>query len=68
MQLTPTRGRAHAGFSMIEVLVTVVVIAIGLLGVAKMQAASVSNTQVARLRSLVLQRLEKTPKREVQYT
>ena len=53
MQLTLTRGRAQAGFSMIEVLVTVVVIAIGLLGVAKMQAASVSNTQVARTRSLV---------------
>ena len=53
MQLTPiARRRAQAGFSMIEVLVTVVVVSVALLGVAKMQAASVSNTQVARMRSL----------------
>lgn len=41
------------GFSMIEVMVTLVVVAIGLLGVSKLQAASVSNTQVARVRSLL---------------
>ena len=38
---------------MVEVLVTVVIVAIGLLGVAKLQAAAVSNTQVSRVRSLV---------------
>jgi type IV pilus assembly protein PilV len=42
-----------AGFSMIEVLVTLVVVSIGLLGLAKMQAAAVSNTQVSRVRSLI---------------
>jgi type IV pilus assembly protein PilV len=42
-----------AGFSLVEVLVTMVVIAIGLLGLAKMQAAAVSNTQVSRVRSLI---------------
>jgi type IV pilus assembly protein PilV len=42
-----------AGLSLIEVLVTLVVIAVGLLGLAKMQAAALSNTQVARMRSLV---------------
>lgn len=43
----------HSGFSMIEVLVTVAITAIGLLGVAKMQTAAISNTQVARVRSLI---------------
>jgi type IV pilus assembly protein PilV len=45
--------RRSAGFSMIEVLVTMLVVSIGLLGIAKMQAAAVSNTQVARVRSLI---------------
>jgi type IV pilus assembly protein PilV len=43
--------RAH-GFSLVEVLVSVVVIAIGLLGVAKMQALAFSTTGVASMRSL----------------
>ena len=46
------RGLA-AGFSMVEVLVTLVVLSVGFLGLAKMQAASVSNTQIARTRSLI---------------
>lgn len=49
---TGRTGRA-AGFSMIEVLVTVVITAIGLLGLAKMQAAALGNTHVARVRSLI---------------
>jgi type IV pilus assembly protein PilV len=53
MHLTASRRRAPSGFSIIEVLVTIVVVSVALLGVAKMQAASVSNTQVARTRSLV---------------
>ena len=47
------RGRSPRGFSMIEVLITIVVITVALLGAAKMQAAAVSNTQVARVRSLI---------------
>lgn len=57
MQLTRmTRRRQpgdQAGFSMIEVMVTLVVVAIGVLGVSKLQAASLSNTQVSRVRSLL---------------
>ena len=47
---------AHAragGFTLIEVLVAVVVIAIGLLGIAKMQALAYASTSTASLRSLV---------------
>ncbi|MFO1224795.1 MAG: type IV pilus modification protein PilV [Burkholderiaceae bacterium] len=51
---TQRRRRLQAaGFSMIEVLISMVVVAVGLLGVAKLQAAAISNTQVARVRSLV---------------
>jgi type IV pilus assembly protein PilV len=48
------RGTASpaAGFSLVEVLVALVVISVGLLGVAKMQALALSNTSSARLRSL----------------
>lgn len=45
-------GLEH-GFSLIEVLITMVIAAIGLLGLAKMQAAALSNTQVSRSRSLI---------------
>lgn len=47
------RRAGQRGFSMIEVMVTLLVIALGLLGVSKLQAASVSNTQVSRVRSMV---------------
>ena len=40
------------GFSLVEVMVAVVVICTGLLGIAKLQALSLSNTSTARLRSL----------------
>lgn len=43
------------GVSMIEVLVTVVILAIGLLGIAGLQVASVRNTQVAAQRSIATQ-------------
>ena len=41
------------GFSMLEVLVTLLIVSFGLLGLSKMQAAALSNTQIARTRSLI---------------
>ncbi len=47
------RRFASAGITLIEVLVTLVIMSVGVLGVAKMQATALSNTQVSRVRSLV---------------
>lgn len=44
--------REQRGFSLVEVMVALVVMSIGLLGVAKMQAAALSNTAIASTRSL----------------
>jgi len=44
--------RRTRGFSLVEIMVAVVVICIGLLGVARMQALALSNTTTARQRSL----------------
>ena len=49
--------RAHVsarsrGFSLMEVMVAVIVICVGLLGIAKMQALSLSNSTTSRMRSL----------------
>jgi type IV pilus assembly protein PilV len=54
MKRTPTNFyRSHAqGFSLVEVMVAVVVICVGLLGIAKMQAMALSNTNMSRQRSL----------------
>ena len=53
MNRTRTRIRsATAGFSLVEVMVAVVVICVGLLGIAKMQALSLSNTTTSRQRAL----------------
>jgi type IV pilus assembly protein PilV len=41
-----------AGFSLVEVMVALVVLAVGLLGIAKMQALALSSTTSARTRSL----------------
>jgi type IV pilus assembly protein PilV len=47
------RFRRHPnGFTIIEVMVALVVISIGLLGVAKMQALAMASTSTSRLRSL----------------
>jgi type IV pilus assembly protein PilV len=45
------KSRAR-GFSLIEVLVALLVVSIGLLGIAKMQALALSNTNGGRLRAL----------------
>jgi len=51
----PARQHAQAGFSMIEILVAIVVISLGLLGLAGLQAASLRNNQVAYFRSIASQ-------------
>jgi type IV pilus assembly protein PilV len=49
-----TASRIHRplGFSLVEVMVALVVVSVGLLGIAKMQAVALSNTTVASSRSL----------------
>ena len=51
MNISPNSMRAR-GFSLVEVMVALVVICVGLLGVAKMQALSLANTTIARQRSI----------------
>jgi type IV pilus assembly protein PilV len=43
---------AQSGFTLIEVLVALLVISIGLLGIAKMQALALASTGTARMRSV----------------
>jgi type IV pilus assembly protein PilV len=52
MKTTPTPSFHARGFSLIEVMVAIVVICIGLLGIAKMQAMALSTTNMSRQRSL----------------
>ena len=42
----------QGGFSLLEVMISLVIISVGLLGVAKMQALALTNTSVASMRSL----------------
>ncbi|MDE2295917.1 MAG: type IV pilus modification protein PilV [Gammaproteobacteria bacterium] len=51
MKIRAARAR-HAGFSLIEVLVALIVITIGLLGLAKMASLGIASTNVAGDRSL----------------
>lgn len=48
---TLRRGRSP-GFSLVEVLVALIVLSVGLLGIAKMQALALASTSVASMRSL----------------
>src|ERR1035437_6960909 len=43
--------RGHSGFSLIEVLVSIVVLSFGLLGMVGMQAAALQSNREARLQS-----------------
>jgi type IV pilus assembly protein PilV len=47
-----THNKAHRGFTMLEVLISIVVIAFGLLGVAGLQAFALKNSQGASFRSI----------------
>lgn len=44
--------RRSRGFSLLEVMVSIIVICVGLLGIAKLQALALSNTTSSRLRAL----------------
>lgn len=46
-------GVRDTGFSLVEVMVALIVMSVGLLGVAKMQALALSSTTTSRMRSLV---------------
>jgi len=56
---SPARSRSDAaGFTLIEILVTVAIVAVGLLGLAKLQAAAISETQTSRTRSVITMQAE----------
>jgi type IV pilus assembly protein PilV len=48
----PYRSAHSPGFSLVEVMVALIVISVGLLGIARMQALAISNTSNARMRAL----------------
>lgn len=49
---SPRTAPAHRGFTLVEVLVALIVMSIGLLGVARLNALALSSTSTARMRSL----------------
>ena len=55
MHLSSSHGtrRGAAGFTLIEVLITLLVVSVGMLGLAKLEAAAVSESKVSRVRSLM---------------
>lgn len=52
MRPAPTTCRAH-GFSLVEVMVALIVICVGMLGIAKLEAVVLSSTGSSRTRALV---------------
>jgi len=50
--IAPHRRNAARGFSLVEVMVAIIVISIGMLGVAKMQGLALSSTGASRSRAL----------------
>jgi type IV pilus assembly protein PilV len=46
-------GLSNRGVSLVEVLVTLVVVSIGMLGIAKMQALAIVSTRISSMRSLI---------------
>ncbi len=50
---TPAHSRRQRGFTLIELLITLAIVSVGLLGMAKLQAAALAEAQVSRVRSLM---------------
>jgi len=53
--VTQTRPNGQTGFTLIEILVAIVVLSLGLLGLAALQASSLRNNQIAYYRGLAAQ-------------
>lgn len=53
VKTTPLARRHAAGFTLVELLVTMLIVTVGILGIVKMQAAGVAESQVSRVRSLM---------------
>jgi type IV pilus assembly protein PilV len=53
IRLQPAASRYAGGFSLIEVMVALIIVAVGMLGIAKMQALALSTTASSGVRSLV---------------
>jgi type IV pilus assembly protein PilV len=53
MSARHSSGRFERGFTLVELLITLVIVSVGLLGMAKLQAAAVAESQVSRVRSLM---------------
>ena len=53
IKLQPAAARYAGGFSLIEVMVALIIVAVGMLGIAKMQALALSTTASSGVRSLV---------------
>lgn len=51
----PGCGRSQSGFTLLEILVAIVVLSIGLLGLAGLQVVSLTNNQTAHYRSIATQ-------------
>lgn len=50
--------RDEGGFTLVELMITVLIVTIGLLGLAKLQATAVANTSISRTRALMTYQAE----------
>lgn len=55
MAMSPPRLGAQLGFTLLEILVAIVVLSVGLLGLAGLQVVSLNNNQIAYFRSIASQ-------------